>query len=602
MVKELVRKQIQQVARERPNLTTQLTALQELLQRYRLPLRWEVWGGIGLATSTLAAVVSTTFLLHQPTTRNSCDAVFWPFASASFRMYCAQAAAEKKNLEDLLWAIHLLNDLPKEHPLRLELDRRIEAWAQQVLDLAEKTFQEGDIERAIDFAQQIPENTSAYPLVEGRVARWQEIWDQGDIIYRRSVASLKNEDWRKAFAISLELMEVDSRYWSDNQFQKLNQRIIVAQKDSSTLGKAKQFLAQGGLENLRASLDLINQLGPNSDFLRSAGNLKNQLAEALIKVADQAMSRQDLQTATTAAQLVPEGTKVWPQAQDFITLANAESLTWGDSVTSLEQAIRAAQGIGPNRPLHLKAQELIFAWQADIAALKIVQQAQIKAQPGDVPSLQAGIAILQQVPTGISSYRSRTIQQLMASWQAQVLTIQDRPILNEAARAAEPGTVAALQQAMAIASRIPDGHPLYQEARGLILGWQDRVNAMTLPPTPPPAIASGNAPNPLIDPNEPPTGAGPQRWLAQGSQLAAQGTPASLAEAVIVVNQVPADSPSRPEAERRMTQWSQSILELANRQAATNLEQAIAIAKQVPPVTGVYAEAQTQIQAWQGQL
>jgi hypothetical protein len=602
MVKELVRKQLQHTAKERPSLSTHLTALEKLMQRYRLPLRWEVWGGVAVATSTFAALISTGLLLHQPTTRNSCDAVFWPFASASFRMYCAQAAAEKKNLEDLLWAINLLNDLPKDHPLRIELDRRIEAWAQQVLDLAEKTFQEGDIERAIDFAQQIPENTSAYPLVEGRVARWQEIWDQGDVIYRRSVASLKNEDWRKAFAISLELMEVDSRYWSDLQFQKLNQRIIVAQKDSSTLGKAQILVDRGGLDNLRSALDLITQLGPDTDFGRSARKLNEQIGVALIKIANDAMSRQDLSTATAAAQLVPSGTQVWPQAQDFITLANAESLTWGDSVSSLEQAIRTAQGIGPERPLHLKAQELIFAWQADIAAVKIVQQAQMKAQAGDVSSLQAGIAMLQQVPPGISSYRFRSIQQLMASWQAQVLTIQDRPILNEAAKAAEPGTVPALQQAITIAARIPDGHPLYQEARGLILGWQDRVNAMTLPPTPPPTIASGNAPNPLTSPNDSPAGAGPQRWLAQGSQLAAQGTPAALAEAVMVVNQIPADSPARPEAEQRMTQWSQAILDLANRQAATSLEQAIAIAKQVPPVTSVYAEAQDQIQTWQGQL
>jgi hypothetical protein len=598
MVKAVIKKQLQQAVRDRPHLTPKLFALEAHLQRRRWPLRWEAWGSLAVLLTTLTGAVSATFLLHQPTTQRSCDHVFWPFASASFRLYCAQAAADQKTLEKLLWAINLLSELPKEHPLRLELDRRIETWAKQVLDLAENTFQQGELDRAIEFAQQIPENTSAYPLVEGRVARWQEIWDQGDIVYRRSVAALKDEDWRKAFAISLDLMEVDNRYWADNQFQKLNQRIIVAQRDSSHLNKAKQFLAQGGVDNLKTALDLISQLAPSSDFLRSARTLREQVATALIEVANAAIARQDLPNAMAAAQLVPSGTQAWPQAQDFITLANAESLTWGDNIPGLEQAIRAAQGIGADRPLHLKAQELIFAWKADIQAVRIVQQAQAKAQPGDMDSLQAALAIMQQVPPGISSYRFRSIQQQMATWQAQLLTLRDRPVLDEAIKAAEPGTVAALQQAISIAARIPDGHPLYSEARGQILTWQERLNALTLPPdalNPP----SGQPPG---APSLGGSGNSPRRWLALAQELAAQGTPAALTEAILVINQIPAESELRAEAEQSMLQWSRDILSLAQRQAATNLEQAIAIAKQVPAVTSVYAEAQAQIQAWQGQL
>jgi hypothetical protein len=320
------------------------------------------------------------------------------------------------------------------------------------------------------------------------------------------------------------------------------------------------------------------------------------------------MARQDLATATAAAQLVPEGTAAWPEAQDFITLANAESLTWGDSVSGLEQAIRTAQGIGSNRPLYLKAQELIFAWQSDIAALKVVQQAQVKAQPGDIPSLQAAIGMIQQIPPGVSRYRFRLIQQQMATWQAQVLTIQDRPILDEAAKIAEVGTVPSLQQAITIAARIPEGHPLHQEARGQILSWQDRINILNppvLPPPPDPQLNNPNVPNPSLntpnpDPTAPPNGQ--KRWLAQGKELASQGTATSFAEAVMVVNQVPAESPLRPEAEQLMTQWSQSILDLANQQAATDLNQAIAIAQKVPAMSSVYPEAQAQIKTWQSQL
>jgi hypothetical protein len=527
-------------------------------------------------------VTSVTILLHQPTTRNNCENAFWPFASASFRIYCAQAAADQQDLEKLLWAIRLLNELPQDHPLRPDIDRRIEDWATKVLDLAEITFQKGDLARAMQFAEQIPEQTSAYPLVEGRVARWQEIWDEGDIIYRRSVAALGDEDWRKAFAISLGLMEINNKYWSDLQFQKLNQRIVIAQKDAAKVGQVKRLIAVGGLDNLKQSLDILAELPPSSDFLKSASSLRNKIGGELLEIAVAALANEDLTTALAAAERVPSGTPRWAAAQDMITLAKADALAMSDLPSDLQQAMQMAQGIGVDRPMHLLAKERMFAWLSDMHGLQVLQQAQQKAQPGDMRSLEAAIQIARQMPATLSGFRQRMVEQQIGVWESRFLVLQDQPILDQARQLAERGSPESLQEAMRVAAQIPAAHPLQFDARLLIAEWQAKLVNLTQPPD---AQVGGS-----------------QALLAQASDLAAQGTPAALAEAIVTANQVSADSSRRAEADALMTEWSKMILDLAQRQAVSSYEQAIAIAQQVPPVSSLYNDAQAMIRDWQAQL
>ncbi|NJN49759.1 MAG: hypothetical protein HC805_08345 [Alkalinema sp. RL_2_19] len=122
---------------------------QRLLSRlFKLITDWRFFTLVGLALTGGLTALSIAFIFKMPAVPN-CPAVFWPLASASLRLHCAQLAANKETVPDLLEAIKLLNTLGEEHPLYPEASRLIEAWSTQILDLAEADFQAGNIKAAI---------------------------------------------------------------------------------------------------------------------------------------------------------------------------------------------------------------------------------------------------------------------------------------------------------------------------------------------------------------------------------------------------------------------------------------------------------------------
>ena len=73
------------------------------------------------------------------------------------RLHCAQLAASKQTVKDLLQAIALVKQLPANHPLRGEIDRFLEEWSRDILQLADQSFQAGDLERSDRYR---PKNSS----------------------------------------------------------------------------------------------------------------------------------------------------------------------------------------------------------------------------------------------------------------------------------------------------------------------------------------------------------------------------------------------------------------------------------------------------------
>ncbi|MGB7248936.1 MAG: hypothetical protein WBC73_08360, partial [Phormidesmis sp.] len=124
----------------------------------RLGLRWlRSWPMVVLLVFGILGTVGTTAvvsLFRIPTSPN-CRAVFWPTASASLRLQCAESYAAEGDVKNLLAAIALVDQLPEDHPLRNDINQRIEGWADQVLDLAENSFEAGELEEAIAAARKI---------------------------------------------------------------------------------------------------------------------------------------------------------------------------------------------------------------------------------------------------------------------------------------------------------------------------------------------------------------------------------------------------------------------------------------------------------------
>lgn len=552
------------------------------VDRLRLPTSWQFWLVLGLLGVGGAGIIGTALLFRIPGLPN-CPRIFWPTASGSLRLYCAQVAAEKQTLDNLLEAIALVNNLPQDHPLRPDINRWVEKWSLEILELGEKAFQGGRLAQAMEIAEKVPENTRAHTQIPERAERWRSIWTQAEGIYQRAEAELQQENWRRAFSQATRLLGVDNRYWQTTQYDALNQKIIVAQQDEQKLSKARQFVRQGGLDNLVAAMELLQKLSPNTYFHKSAQETLEKASRSLLDLAAAALSKQNLQDAVAIAERVPANTTLSQEAQDFIELANAQSWTWSDSILGLSEAINQAQQLGPNRPLYSRAQQLIAQWQLEIQALEFLIPARGLAQLGGINSLRDAIAQAQRIPAG--NPRWQEAQQDISQWTREIQTIEDQPILDQADQLATAGDSASLNSAIRVAQRIQPGRALYSEVQNRVEDWGQQIQAEKDRQQQQRQVEAADLQG--------------EQLLQTGRDLANRGTPKALASAIRTVNAVSSFSSWRYEADQAMDEWSYQILEMARQRASNDRAGAIAIAQQVPRFSGAFTEAQSQIQDWQ---
>ena len=77
---------------------------------------FQFWAIILIFLSGGIGFTATTMLFKLPKSPQ-CSRIFWPIASASMRLYCAQLSADERTVDGLLKAIELVASLPKDHPL-----------------------------------------------------------------------------------------------------------------------------------------------------------------------------------------------------------------------------------------------------------------------------------------------------------------------------------------------------------------------------------------------------------------------------------------------------------------------------------------------------
>jgi hypothetical protein len=528
--------------------------------------RW--WAiALGLFLLTGATGAFGTWLLLQQSANPNCRFVFWPFASASFRLYCAQEAAGRKNLEDLFEAIGLIDGLPMEHPLRPILNRRIEEWSKQALDLAEEEFHQGRLERAIEFAKKIPSRSNAHRLVNQRIGYWKKVWAEGQKIYKAAEEKLVGqENWRAAFGVMVQLLSLDNRYWAKEKYEDFNEQIMQAQKDEVLLVKAERLLAAGGIENLTKALNQLQDLGDNTIFKKSIKTATEKIGRALIDIAENSLNQQELSDALAALERIPQNVSFWPEVQDWITISNAMADTWNGTVEGYQSAIQQLQKVGTDRPLYNRMQNFIQGWMAEIGYVRLLEQAQAKAADGTVGSLSTAIAMAQQIPS--NSQQLESAKQLIADWNMSINVQQEAALPS-------PVEISPVDSQVSSPSdpfpEINDVQPALPQAPQRSASQQSNLTS-TSPE---------------------------QRLLLDARQTAENGTPQSLASAIETANQVSPQSSLRTEAELAMDTWGQRMLEMAMQQAEKDPRGAIAIASQIPSASSAYQSAQAQIQIWQ---
>ncbi|MBG1265570.1 chromosome segregation ATPase [Nostoc sp. WHI] len=578
---------------------------------------WTLWLVLLMLIPGSVGFLAMAMLLKLPTAPN-CPSIFWPLASASVRLHCAQLAASKETVNDLLQAIALVKQLPKNHPLHGEIDRFIEEWSRDILKLADQSFQTGNLEEAIATAQKIPEDVTAYKLVNEQIDKWQSIWSKAEKTYNGAIAEVRERRWQSAFMLSARMLRVDNQYWAGTKYDQLNRLIITAREDGDKLGKAENLASSKVVDNLLEAIKLAESIGQESYIYQKAQEAIPAFGRKMLELARAKLDKQDADEALNIARQIPESTKLQGETDDFIAIADAKRSAWIGNVSGLEAAIAQAQQIEPTRPVYNEAQELIARWQLEIEDVANLEKARILASQGTVNNLTAAIAQVQLIPA--SNPRATEARQEMGRWRVQVETIEDQPYLERAEQIAIFEDINSLQAAISEASQIRRGRALYPEARNKIRTWTGKIQRIQDQPYLDQAqelAQSGNLTAAISTAQQIASSgralsgeaqAAIDEWQGQirttenwrkAQEVGAVGTPEALLEAIRLADRVSNNSILRMDANQAIDQWSQQLLEIARSQGQSDISRGIEIAKLIPRGSAAYSAAREQIRTWQ---
>jgi hypothetical protein len=580
---------------------------------------WQFWGILLVLCSGGIGYTATSMLLKLPKAQ-SCSKVFWPVASASMRLYCAQTLAEQQTVESLLEAIALVEELPPEHPLRKEIDRNIEKWATAILEIGETKFQEGNLDAAIAIARQIPQNVEAHKVVESQLESWNKIWTESAGNYKRVEDNLRKAQWSDAFSWAVRLTDSKNDYWATTKYSEAIDKINIAQEESMTLDKAANQLTDTNLDGLLDAISKAQSIPPESYRYENAKQILAQGKTKLLARVNNLIEQEEWAELQKVTYRIPDALGLEKQVKDWQIIANAGSSAALNTVLGLEDAITEVQKLEPNSPLLATAEKLSKRWKVEINDVKNIAKAEELAKPGTIGDYKAAIIAISQIPPNNPRYAEA--QQKAAGWRGEIQIIEDRPIIERAKELAIPSNRVAWQRAISEINLVSSSSPLYSEAQENARTWQGNIEREEDQPILDRANALGNAGDyeqaidvarPIAN-NRALSAQAKEKiafWrseiqaeqnLEEAEYLATQNTADSLARAIEIVRKIPPSSRVYYEVVPNVNEWSQQILNFAINTSYSSLEEAIAIAGKIPAGTANYDEARNLIQEWKLEL
>jgi hypothetical protein len=577
---------------------------------------WVVWAAVLTLIPGSMGFLALSMLFKLPTAPN-CPQIFWPLASASVRLHCAQLAASKQTINDLLQAITLVKQLPENHPLRGEINRLLEEWSRDVLRLADESFQAGNLEEAIATARKIPTDVKVSELVEEQIQKWQTIWSKAEGIYQEAEKELRQRHWQSAFMLTARLLRVNNKYWASTKYDQLNNIIVTAREDGDKLYKAENLANNRNLDSLLKAIKLAETIKPDSYLYQKAQELISGYARKMLKLAQAKMKERNADQALEIARQIPSIPELQAEVDDFMVLGEAQRSAFIGTTAGLETAISQAQQIDASRDIYNEAQQLIARWQLEIQDVSRLEKARNLASQGTVNDLTAAISEVQLIPG--NNPRAREARQEIGRWRSQVETIEDRPYLDRAEQIAINEDVSSLQTAIAELNQIRSGRALYPEANKKIRLWTAKIERIQDQPYLDQARAladSGNLTTAISEAQKIASSGRALSGEAQSSidtwqdqirakeswqkakQVAVTGTPEALVQAIQLANRVSSRNTLRLDVNIAIDQWSQQLLQIARSQSEVDVAKAIDTANLIPRGSSAYIDAQEQIRTW----
>lgn len=588
--------------------------------RYQHRFTWKVWAALFVVVFGGVGFLATWQLLNMQKSPN-CPKIFWPIASASLRLYCAQLSADSRTVAGLLEAIALVEALPEDHPLRSQVNQQVEEWARDILNLAEKDYQAGNLKQAIAKARQIPNNMAVAAIIEERIAKWQGTWTEGNDILSKLEENLRASNWNQSFRLAVDLLNLNNEYWATVKYNEAIAKITVAREDSSKLDNAFNLFARGGLNNWFKVIEEARKIQASSYAYQEAEKLIGKTEDKLQEYAERLIERKQWQALRDLANQTPKDLKIKADVTDWSLLSEAALDAETGTVDGLEAGILGLEQIDASRPLHQTALAMKERWQLQVQDLKILSEARDLAQAGTIEQYSAAIAKAGEVPRNNPLWSQA--QQEIGSWNRQIQVIEDRPILERAREIAIPGDINSLSSAIIQARAIGKNRVLYRDAQREIRDWQARIERMEDQPILDQAQALANLKDystAIETANQIPPGRtlsseasqNIRRWrrelrarqnLQQANQLAATGSAEGLTRAIALVTNISTQTDAGVQRTELLERWSYQLLSLATAQANNGRYlEAIRLAESVSRESTAYSSARSQMQGWRNIL
>ena len=588
--------------------------------RYQHRFTWKVWAALFVVVFGGVGFLATWQLLNMQKSPN-CPKIFWPIASASLRLYCAQLSADSRTVAGLLEAIALVEALPEDHPLRSQVNQQVEEWARDILNLAEKDYQAGNLKQAIAKARQIPNNMAVAAIIEERIAKWQETWTEGNEILSKLEENLRASNWNQSFRLAVDLLNLNNEYWATVKYNEALAKITVAREDSSKLDNAFNLFARGGLDNWFKVIEEARKIQASSYAYQEAQKLIAKTEDKLKEYAERLIERKQWQALRDLANQTPKDLKIKADVTDWSLLSEAALDAETGTVDGLEAGILGLEQIDASRPLHQTALAMKERWQLQVQDLKILSEARDLAQAGTIEQYSAAIAKAGEVPRNNPLWSQA--QQEIGSWNRQIQVIEDRPILERAREIALPGDINSLGNAIIQARAIAKNRALYRDAQREIRDWQVRIERMEDQPILDQAQALANLKDystAIETANQIPPGRALsseasqniRRWrrelrarqnLQQANQLAATGSAEGLTRAIALVTNISTKTDAGVQRTELLERWSYQLLSLATDLANNgSYLEAIRLAESVSRESTAYSSARSQMQGWRNIL
>ncbi|WP_156120002.1 hypothetical protein [Leptolyngbya sp. KIOST-1] len=464
-----------------------------------------------------------------------CDQIT-PFHSESDLLFCAEAQARTGEPNSLVQSVLLTANWPRTHSKYDEAQDVLKDASEQILVLANRWAQAGKLEAAVDLAEKIPLNTPLRKPAQAVIFEWRQDWEQGRAIEAELKPALAASDWELAKTHLQAFKSLKSDYWRTTRYVFWQQQFLIEQRAWDQLLQARDLANTNQIENLRQAVDLARAIDLRSQVWPAAEKDIDAWSKTVLDVALQRWQVGNRDSAMELARVVPPSPDLLPAAQELLALSHAQvlaqqaepsgeglvprygqlfglmaalsavdrlpttspygtsdlaseasreqlseqledlrRLTFSDRVARLGQrityqwAMHQAQLVAIDRPRRIQGQTLVAQWQANlqrIADRPILTEARRLARPGTIPALETAIARAAAVEIG-RALRVEA-QTLIAEWQQEIQVIEDRPILDAAVALAEQDQ---LSEAIAEANKIAPGRALHSRAQGLVQEW-----------------------------------------------------------------------------------------------------------------------------------